>query len=169
MYQIYRPHCVRAIYCISPSCFAIGQYAGTSPPAREAIYRYTPVLWLIYLPQVERSAYIQSLARFTMLNVNSGFSEIRPKNLETIKTLISVAYSDCNYLEESWYDVSNVERYGTSTSLSENSNKDQTWSMEDSVHFGDNDLGNQIFTMLSSSDPESYKSVGTSTTNWNWG
>ena len=40
-----------------------------------------------------------------MLNVNSGFSEIRPKNLETIKTLISVAYSDCNYLEESWYDV----------------------------------------------------------------
>ena len=56
--------------------------------------------------QLVRSAYIQSLARFTMLNVSSGFSEIKPKNLEAIKTLITIAFNDCNYLEESWYDVS---------------------------------------------------------------
>ena len=41
-----------------------------------------------------------------MLNVSSGFSEIKPKNLEAIKTLITIAFNDCNYLEESWYDVS---------------------------------------------------------------
>ena len=58
-----------------------------------------------------RAAYIQSLARFTMLNVNSGFSEIKPKNLETIKTLIAIAFTDCNYLEESWYDVSPEEKH----------------------------------------------------------
>ena len=56
--------------------------------------------------QLVRSAYIQSLARFTMLNVSSGFSEIKPKNLEAIKTLITIAFNDCNYLGESWYDVS---------------------------------------------------------------
>lgn len=43
-----------------------------------------------------------------MLNVSSGFSEIKPKNLEAIKTLITIAFNDCNYLEESWYDILKV-------------------------------------------------------------
>ncbi|KAL5248280.1 hypothetical protein ACHWQZ_G017457 [Mnemiopsis leidyi] len=62
----------------------------------------------IFKASLVRSAYIQSLARFTMLNVSSGFSEIKPKNLEAIKTLITIAFNDCNYLEESWYDILKV-------------------------------------------------------------
>jgi brefeldin A-inhibited guanine nucleotide-exchange protein len=32
-------------------------------------------------------------------------TEMKAKNVEAIKTLVSVAYTDGNYLETSWYDV----------------------------------------------------------------
>lgn len=32
--------------------------------------------------------------------------EIKPKNVECLKVLISVAQTDGNYLGEAWYDVS---------------------------------------------------------------
>ena len=40
-----------------------------------------------------------------MLTYNSDVSEIKSKNIDTIKSLISVAYTDGNYLEDSWVDI----------------------------------------------------------------
>ena len=33
---------------------------------------------------------------------------MKPKNIETIKTLIAVAHSEGNYLQESWHEILNV-------------------------------------------------------------
>ncbi|TRY63979.1 hypothetical protein TCAL_07154 [Tigriopus californicus] len=54
---------------------------------------------------LERNAFIQALARFTLLTENSNVKEMRSKNIEAIKTLISVAHTDGNYLEHSWLDI----------------------------------------------------------------
>ena len=54
---------------------------------------------------LERNAFVQALARFTLLTDNSNAAEIKMKNVEAIKGLISVAYSDGNHLENSWLDV----------------------------------------------------------------
>lgn len=56
--------------------------------------------------QLERDAFIKTLANFTMLTTSVGLAEMRPKNIETIKTLCAVAYTDGNYLGNSWIDVS---------------------------------------------------------------
>ena len=48
---------------------------------------------------MERNAFVQALARFTLLTDNANVAEIKSKNVESIKTIISVAYSDGNYLE----------------------------------------------------------------------
>lgn len=58
--------------------------------------------------QLERDAYINALAKFTMLTTSVGLVEMKPKNVETIRTLCSVAYTDGNYLGSSWIDVSFV-------------------------------------------------------------
>lgn len=39
----------------------------------------------------------------------SQVMEIKAKNVECLKTLISVAQTDGNYLGEAWYDVSTNE------------------------------------------------------------
>ena len=54
---------------------------------------------------VEREAFVQALARFTLLTDKTNAAEIKTKNIEAIKGLISVAYSDGNHLETSWLDV----------------------------------------------------------------
>eukprot|EP00095_Tigriopus_kingsejongensis_P004290 maker-scaffold722_size106786-snap-gene-0.21 protein:Tk04290 transcript:maker-scaffold722_size106786-snap-gene-0.21-mRNA-1 annotation:"GF14256" len=54
---------------------------------------------------LERDAFIQALARFTLLTENSNVNEMRSKNIEAIKTLISVAHTDGNYLQHSWLDI----------------------------------------------------------------
>ena len=54
---------------------------------------------------LERNAFIQALARFTLLTDSSNVSEMKSKNIEAIKTLISVANTDGNYLQASWLDV----------------------------------------------------------------
>ena len=54
---------------------------------------------------MNRGAFIQALARFTLLTDNSNVTEIKAKNVDAIKTLISVAHTDGNYLETSWLDV----------------------------------------------------------------
>ena len=41
-----------------------------------------------------------------MLTTSVGLAEMRPKNIETIKTLCAVAYTDGNYLGNSWIEVS---------------------------------------------------------------
>lgn len=54
---------------------------------------------------LERSAFVQALATFTSLTDKNHAAEIKTKNIEAIKGLISVAYSDGNHLETSWLDV----------------------------------------------------------------
>ena len=49
---------------------------------------------------------MKALSKFTMLTTSVGLIEMRPKNIDTIKTLIAVAYTDGNYLQDSWQDVS---------------------------------------------------------------
>lgn len=55
--------------------------------------------------QLERDAYIQALARFTLLTASSSITEMKQKNIDTIKTLIMVAHTDGNYLGNSWHEV----------------------------------------------------------------
>ena len=55
--------------------------------------------------QLERDANVQALARFTLLTATSPITEMKAKNIDTIKTLISVAHTDGNYLGKSWLEV----------------------------------------------------------------
>ena len=55
--------------------------------------------------QLERDAYIQALCQFSMLMANAVITEMKAKNIDTIKTLISVAYTDGNYLAHSWLEI----------------------------------------------------------------
>ncbi|KAH9363365.1 hypothetical protein HPB48_006471 [Haemaphysalis longicornis] len=58
-----------------------------------------------HLEHLERNAYVQALARFTLLTANSPITEMKSKNIDTIKTLITVAHMDGNYLGKSWLDI----------------------------------------------------------------
>lgn len=44
--------------------------------------------------QLERDAFVQCLARFTLLTANSPLTEMKAKNVDCIKTLITVAHTD---------------------------------------------------------------------------
>ena len=66
---------------------------------------YVLSLSIFFSAGLERNAFVQALARFTLLTDNANVAEIKSKNVESIKTLISVAFSDGNYLEGSWLDV----------------------------------------------------------------
>lgn len=60
----------------------------------------------IFRMELERDAYVQALARFTLLTATtSSVTEMKAKNIETIKTLIAVANTDGNYLGKSWLDI----------------------------------------------------------------
>lgn len=59
----------------------------------------------IFHMTLERDAYVQALARFTLLTANSPMTEMKAKNIDTIKTLIMVAHTDGNYLGTSWLDI----------------------------------------------------------------
>lgn len=59
----------------------------------------------IFHMTLERDAYVQALARFTLLTANSPITEMKTKNIETIKTLIMVAHTDGNYLGKSWLEI----------------------------------------------------------------
>lgn len=48
---------------------------------------------------------MQALARFTLLTASTGIAEMKQKNIDTIKTLITVAHTDGNYLGNSWHEV----------------------------------------------------------------
>lgn len=52
--------------------------------------------------ELERNAFVTTLAKFTYLN-NVG--EMKPKNVEAIKSLLEIAVSDGNNLKASWKDV----------------------------------------------------------------
>jgi brefeldin A-inhibited guanine nucleotide-exchange protein len=59
----------------------------------------------IFHMSLERDAYVQALARFTLLTANSPITEMKAKNIDTIKTLIMVANTDGNFLGNSWIDI----------------------------------------------------------------
>ncbi|KAL5016750.1 hypothetical protein ScPMuIL_006339 [Solemya velum] len=59
----------------------------------------------IFHMELERDAYVQALARFTLLTAASPLTEMKTKNIDTIKTLISVAHTDGNYLSKSWLEI----------------------------------------------------------------
>ena len=57
--------------------------------------------WVDVLP----ASYVQALGRFTLLTCATPMTEMKAKNIDTIKTLISVAHTDGNYLGKSWNEV----------------------------------------------------------------
>lgn len=67
--------------------------------------RYAIRIACIFNLELERDAYMQALARFTLLSSNGPVIEMKPKNVECIKTLITIAHTDGNYLGKSWYEV----------------------------------------------------------------
>ncbi|KAF1771775.1 hypothetical protein GCK72_003603 [Caenorhabditis remanei] len=54
---------------------------------------------------LERNAFIQALARFTLLTVKNSLGEMKVKNIEAIKLLLLIGDEDGEYLEENWADV----------------------------------------------------------------
>ncbi|XP_069166610.1 brefeldin A-inhibited guanine nucleotide-exchange protein 1 isoform X3 [Procambarus clarkii] len=59
----------------------------------------------IFHMKLERDAFVQCLARFTLLTANSPLTEMKTKNVDCIKTLITVAHTDGNYLGKSWLEI----------------------------------------------------------------
>ncbi|GFY62356.1 brefeldin A-inhibited guanine nucleotide-exchange protein 1 [Trichonephila inaurata madagascariensis] len=60
----------------------------------------------IFHMTMERNAYVQALARFTLLTANSPITEMKAKNIDTIKTLITIAHTDGNYLgHRCWLEI----------------------------------------------------------------
>lgn len=52
--------------------------------------------------EVERNTFVSSLAKFTYLNTGQI---IKQKNVESIKTLLEIARTEGNYLQDSWLQV----------------------------------------------------------------
>jgi brefeldin A-inhibited guanine nucleotide-exchange protein len=58
----------------------------------------------LFFMETERNAFVSSLTKFTYL---INIREMKQKNIESIKTLIQIANSDGNYLQDSWTQVLN--------------------------------------------------------------
>ncbi|CAO1630328.1 unnamed protein product [Parajaminaea phylloscopi] len=62
--------------------------------------------------ELERNAFVTTLTKFTFLN---NLGEMKPKNVEAIKTLLGIAQSEGDYLKGSWREVlacvSQLERF----------------------------------------------------------
>ncbi|XGW24338.1 hypothetical protein V3C99_006052 [Haemonchus contortus] len=55
--------------------------------------------------KLERNAFIQALARFTLLTAKNALGEMKEKNIEAIKLLLAIGDEDGDYLEDNWIDV----------------------------------------------------------------
>lgn len=53
----------------------------------------------IFYMETQREAFVSSLAKLTVLN---NLREMKSKNIECIKALISIAHTEGNYLQDSW-------------------------------------------------------------------
>ncbi|XP_046853583.1 brefeldin A-inhibited guanine nucleotide-exchange protein 1-like [Xenia sp. Carnegie-2017] len=64
----------------------------------------------IFSMPLERNAFVQALSRFTLLTATSGthIHEMKTKNMETIKTLLTIAQTDGNYIGKSWLEVERI-------------------------------------------------------------
>ncbi|KAI8865756.1 hypothetical protein GQ42DRAFT_111613, partial [Ramicandelaber brevisporus] len=65
-------------------------------------YKYAIHITCIFGLDLERKAFLSALAKFTTL---TNVSEMKPKNVEAIKTLLDVAANDGDGLRDSWLDV----------------------------------------------------------------
>ncbi|KAJ7638783.1 hypothetical protein FB45DRAFT_903821 [Roridomyces roridus] len=52
--------------------------------------------------ELERNAFVTTLSKFTFLN---NLGEMKPKNMEAIKTLLDIAVTEGNNLKGSWHEV----------------------------------------------------------------
>lgn len=69
-------------------------------------FRYAVRIAGTFRMDSERDAFVQALSRFTLLTTSqTKTSEMRAKNINTIKTLIMVAHSEGNYLGLSWLEI----------------------------------------------------------------
>lgn len=59
----------------------------------------------IFHLELERDAYIQALSKFTLLSSSNNITEMKPKNVDCFKNLITVAITDGNYLGKSWFEI----------------------------------------------------------------
>ena len=67
--------------------------------------RYAIRIACIFQLETERDAFVQALSRFTLLTASAPANEMKSKNIDTIKALISVAQTDGNYLGRNWLDI----------------------------------------------------------------
>uniref|UniRef100_A0A5S6Q9P9 SEC7 domain-containing protein n=1 Tax=Trichuris muris TaxID=70415 RepID=A0A5S6Q9P9_TRIMR len=68
-------------------------------------FRFAIRIACMFRMELERDAYIQALARFTLLTAGTTLTEMKTKNIDTLKTLITVAHTDGNYLDGSWMEI----------------------------------------------------------------
>ena len=79
-------------------------------PIKINLYIFFSNLNFYYL-KLERDAYVQALARFTLLTANSPITEMKAKNIDTIKTLITVAHTDGKRIKIKSYILMKITTY----------------------------------------------------------
>ncbi|KAI0265936.1 hypothetical protein BC834DRAFT_158606 [Gloeopeniophorella convolvens] len=65
-------------------------------------FRYAIRIVCFFELELERNAFVTTLAKFTFLN---NLGEMKAKNMEAIKTLLDVAVTEGNNLKGSWHEV----------------------------------------------------------------
>lgn len=65
-------------------------------------FRYAVHVTSVMCMQTQRDAFVTSLAKFTSLH---SAADIRQKNIDAIKAIISIADEDGNYLQEAWEHI----------------------------------------------------------------
>lgn len=96
--------------CWTPflAAFSLGLQDSDDPEINQFClegFRYAIRIACVFHMAMERDAYVQALSRFTLLTANSPLSDMKAKNVDTIRTLVMVAQTDGNYLEHCWLEV----------------------------------------------------------------
>lgn len=98
----------KAIWPVCFAVFSIGLQNSNDPHYWKLClegFRYGIRVACIYGPDTARDAYLQALTRFTLLVSKNNLSDMKEKNVECIKLLITIGVDDGNFLGENWYDV----------------------------------------------------------------
>lgn len=67
-------------------------------------FRYGIQVACLFQMTMQREAFIQALSGFTFLTPKSTLSEMKAKNVESIKLLIAIGDENGNFLDECWYE-----------------------------------------------------------------
>lgn len=90
------------------AAFSVGLQSSDDPEVAAVCltgFRCAIRIACIFHLELERDAYVQALARFTLLTATAALTEMKAKNIDTIKTLILVAHTDGNYLGTAWLEI----------------------------------------------------------------